>query len=331
MRRLDGSRSLYGEPLRGRYAHAMDDTVEARRIAYLEGYHRAIGANSAQMNALAGVPIVEELAVTVMFAFTEHRKHLKVPEGPRGTTLTRLVLKLSHELLAFVGSMKAGSLVGGYHHVRAIIELGAAHHYLFGNPALTDRRCERFLTWQLVEHEKHARRVRSWLAAGKCTQAHFEELMAEHASWGPAVDDEVLANWAALYEYPDVKKGKLPNTWHHPLSITKMIQSLDARTPGTADAEGQYVTACHATHVSPVGHYLADHKNMKIIGWDERQAQRAVVSLLKFAIGWLLALDDVLGESLFPAIQNVASQCAVQMTEKSKSLGLWDSERGAPT
>jgi len=275
----------------------MDDEFER----YRDRLPAAMDRIRRNLQATTRIALLESFNAKVMFA-AENEK-LTFPPGEPGQVLRIMVAKLSVETLAFMGAMNFGSVVGGYHHIRAIIELRAALHYVFADKSLTERRCQQFAEWDRVEVYIRYLQHRDRLAKKKISQAEFDEVVSM-APWVLKVDAGLLSHWATLYgrdeDFLSVPKKR--GYWHEP-SINAMVRDMDP----TGTMADLYSMACKAPHMSPLGHRFAGG-GLKLIGWDPCNARHAVELAITTVCQTIDVLNPLLRGGLLPFMREELSQ-----------------------
>lgn len=183
----------------------------------------------AQMH-LADPPIQKALDATALPAIEAlWRKMLFVSNslprdgGALNFFLKTIYGKLSNEIAGFAACLRGKTLLGSYHHARAIVEVAAAINYVIEKVDSQDKRLQRYSEFQTF---------------GSAQRQAFT-----------GCSEERLAGWRKLY----LRKGQTELSsvrhWHSPMRIEELVRGL-----GSEEWWNFYENICHATHVSPVGH-----------------------------------------------------------------------------
>lgn len=263
---------------------------------YFASYPSALANIEKALRATTKIELLERLALKV--AFCAERKKLPLPAAKSGAVFRTMLTKLSLETFAVIGCMRNGSAVGAFHHVRGLIELRAAFHYIYGDATTTAHRVERFAEWQYVAPYIHFKKLKMRLANGQMTQDDFDIESAPAMPFVTGVDAARLDNWTKLYGIDVAAKPTKLKEWYHGSTIADLIRALDS----TGTLSAHYAVACNATHVSPLGHRLAGD-TLKLIGWDAENAQAVVDTAIVSHVALLLQMDKVLGDVLVPFVQ----------------------------
>lgn len=288
---------------------------------YFKRYRLTVADVAARVGADAGVIAIERIAVKTMQADNEGR--LSLPKNAAGEVIQMFLAKACLEIYAFIGALKSGSLTGAYHHVRAEIEVIAAIRYVFKDPLRRDRR--------IAQHREY-KHVAAYLRLARFPTSRKEalkrlekeavaranedrpipvvDLDARRAYINSIFDDDEAtltaagitttldlaqsANWAALYGPKFEKEPETIRSWHTDVSaIPNLILHADA------GYDGLYDIACHATHVSPIGHRnAAAHPHF--LGWErgDRTLHRAISIMIHMVRTIVADLDPHCGGQL---------------------------------
>ncbi len=235
--------------------------------------------------------------ITRKLTFVCERGPVPWPAGDEGGVSRALVFKLIHELHAFAGCLRAGSVLGAFHHVRALMELRGVVHHVFGveGPERAAR-IARFAEWPNAAPYLYQRRREIERDLAQRTPEAFDAATraTQHRA-NPSAPE--LAAWTKLYGKDVEKKGK-PKEWHGN-SIAALLWQAD--TPG--DLIHQYDTICNAAHVSPIAANFVDSSGLALRGWEEGRGENAVLIAISQAGIIVEALDRQCGGVFEPLIE----------------------------
>jgi hypothetical protein len=274
----------------------MDLDFDQYRRAY---YEQALPRLARELES-AGVGTLERMALRVMFVVEANR----VPKFPGSEPMYTILPKLTNELFAFAGCLRAGSLHGAWQHIRGIQEVHGAVHYLYlADPADSAARTNRYveqgraLPWLRRQHvrNEHAKQ-RSGGAKLKVSDAHLKRVEAATADACAWVDDAQIARWSQIFQVDVVKKPQRV-VWHLDKSISQLL--TDAGYDGADDDDENdaawfYQVLCQPTHVTAVGHRLtAGSGNARLIGWDTEMLVVAIATCAGSTYQLTRVLDKV--------------------------------------
>jgi len=225
----------------------------------------------------ADVPLLNAFErVPVLVAYLLEFGDIQIPDTLGGRAVQNLAVKGINESRAFIARAKVGTSWRPYHHYRAMIELLLSSHYLVCKPHKQQERLEKseeypylralmpHLEVEAKRHKKHEPTTAELERAALLTPARHKQL-EEHTPtfrrlWGAKLT-------SVLH-------------WHHPDRVTShwMDEMRNSRVKlpfRIFDHEElwdrQYEHMCHASHVSPSGHYiLGSVGKLPILGLQER-------------------------------------------------------------
>lgn len=176
-----------------------------------------------------------------------------------GQAASIVFARLTNEVVAFVGALRAGALVAAWHHVRALIELRAlVFHLWLEVPTAKAERVHLYLTWAQAAGWLRLQGARN---AGESAIVAVWEKAEREA--GPQWTDEDIDGWSKLFRV-DVRKHPDSANWRpRGTSLTDLVKACDR----TGFAMRDYWLASQAIHPSPLGGRLAG-RSLLPIGWD---------------------------------------------------------------
>lgn len=277
----------------------MED-VTADFIAYLKKFDEDMLPGIQSRPELAPLRRIQVIAVKVMF-LGMHDK-LVMPKGNAAAVVRVMLAKLTNEAWAFIGAHHFGTSVGGWHHVRAILELHASACYVFAEPKLTDRRAAQFTEWpkarRYQQYQKLLQQLKDSTDPKKANdkklvridQATFDR-KTKRLTYRNAhqASQEQADRWKDLFHTRTDK-------WHEG-TITDLLEAADAfESKGLKEPSsrlsGWYDIACQATHVSPHGYGLQGG-DLNMLGGSEATTTSCMIAMAGAMIHFLRAMDPV--------------------------------------
>lgn len=253
---------------------------------YRKEYFATVRKAEGRIDLEGPMRLPEAFALRLMWGYESGA--VAVPNDPDGRAVRILYAKLTNELLAFVGSVRVGSLHGAWHHIRAIIEVRAAVHYLWlAEPSERELRIERYLTYLDALGWLRRQQVQN---AGDVKRAKMLDDAARRA--GRVYTQSDIDGWSKLFKV-DVQKRPQDAKWHPGISISKMVSECDASGGAMAD----YWAYSHATHASPLGGRLGS-ETLRLVGFDWTALPGAVDSAMGHSHFSAVALDAAHGMGL---------------------------------
>lgn len=266
---------------------------------YVEVLNKQQERDERMLNEQTRLRPLEELGVHLLHIFGTGQ--VVVPNNDAGSVLLALIVKLTNELFAFCGCMRAAALLGSYHHLRVLLELRAALHYLFGEVKDTPKRVSQFLEfermapWQRYRTLELARDkgLREPASRGSITQDEFVRVnLVSQDRIAHATPDQIKI-WMALWGFTNPDKLARDQQHWHEGGIRTLMLSLDP----TGGQYRSYEVLCHATHISPLGHRLIGGP-MQLLGFTDLSATSAVNSMCGSVWFALKTINGVLDGAL---------------------------------
>ncbi len=192
--------------------------------------------------------------------------------------------KMTNEILAACGCIRAGTVYGAWHHVRAILETHAAIHHVLTDAAERDARLTRFIEYP---------RLVPWRTRFAEVQAgRGPESIVSEGALADATQSQI-ETWMKLYDCKSEKAlAKLPR-WHSG-SITALIDALDS--DGTSAR--MYSRMCHPTHASPLGRRLSGWSQQRALGFDIAAATSVIDAAAAHSYLAIKSLDRAMDGAL---------------------------------
>jgi hypothetical protein len=211
--------------------------------------YRGIFETLQKQLAKSKLSMLEDIACRYMYSL--EFKLLDLKEGNEQTFLTDILVKATTEMFASVGVLRHGTFLPAYHHTRSIFELYAALEHMYSIPAKKQRRLDKYIEFPNLAKFLHYRDLKRELDAGSINEKEFSESCVitetEFNELGTRKTE-----WNRIWRLKDEDPGKVQN-WHYPTTIEGLFRSSDT----TRIIWNSYKTACHATHLSPLGRRIA--------------------------------------------------------------------------
>lgn len=231
-----------------------------------------------------GLPMLDRIALKVGWLIETNQAVL--PADAKGAVLASLVAKLSTELLAFTGAIRMGALDGAWQHVRALIELRGAVHYLFSDPKESSRRVEQFTEFEEMMPWVRRKTLENDFNAGRLTKAQFDAQNFITDSRVAHATPSRMKRWRALFGTKLLSRAR----WHAG-GAKELLTAVDP----TGDLYFQYQMVCHTVHVSPVGHRFGGFGPPRLVGYSPAALNTALGAMFLHARAVLGHLDPHLG------------------------------------
>ena len=237
--------------------------------AYL---HAVEQSRVAAEEALRGFGLDELDRFAMKVAYVLEEQVVPMPEGKLGTVLGAIISKLTNEVLSFSGALRMGAAHGAWHHVRAVMELDAAVHYLFDDDrSQTAKRVEQFIEFGEMAPWSRRRRLEIERDDGRITDQEFQQRnIVSDALIAHAVPERI-ACWKQLFSCSTEKQLTKRRAWHDG-SLKSLFDAVDQ----SGDRHHEYEVLCHPTHVSPLGHRLSGGGPPRLFGYAPPAAEKAI-------------------------------------------------------
>jgi hypothetical protein len=235
--------------------------------------------------------------ITLKLAYALNHNLIDLPDSKKGRAIRVLIAKIAHEAMAFSGGLRAGTLDGGWHHLRALIEVRAALLYLFADKAHTEVRLEQFLEYGDFMVWQKRKQLDDDLKNTRITPLGFDRQNTVSDALLATVTPQVIANWRRIWGKNDKELMKIRH-WHR-----GTIKDLIDAVPSEHSLNREYEILCQGTHVSPVGHRLANDRGARTLGYEAKDAHSATRSMGLHLLKALRQIDLALDKKLMNHIR----------------------------
>ena len=230
--------------------------------------------------------------LTLKLAYVLNHNLIDLPKSKKGQAIRVMIVKITHEVFSFCGALRAGSLDGGWHHLRALIEVRAALHYVFADEKETATRLEQFFEFGDLTEWQRRRQLDEQLREGKITPGQFQRRNLISDEVFARVTENILQHWRTIWSKNNAKLASIKH-WHLG-PISALIDAVDTKR----DLNRAYDVLCHGTHVSPIGHRLANNPGPRTLGFEPAEAVRAIYDVVGYMYPALRQIDLALDKKL---------------------------------
>lgn len=242
------------------------------------------------------LPLLERFALKIAYLLDSGEAEL--PASQVGTFVAAILSKLTNEMLAFGGAIRASSLYGSYHHVRAVMELGAAVHHGLADPSSVAKRVEQFVEFEKMFPWCRRRRLEFALASKKISQEQFDRLNVVSDSLIAHATSEQIDAWKMLFGVNTEKNLASRIAWHSP-TIKQLFIDMDP----SGSAYAAYEILCHPTHVSPLGYRLTGGPQPPLFGYQPHMLTSAINGMFGRVYQVVKMVEQKLDLGLTPGIE----------------------------
>jgi hypothetical protein len=229
---------------------------------------------------------------TLKLAYVLNHSLIDLPNSKKGQAIRVIIVKITHEVFSFCGALRAGSLDGGWHHLRTLIEVRAALHYLFADRNETATRLEQFFEFGDLALWQRRRLLDEQLQQGKITPLQYQRRNLISDALFARITEDILKHWRTIWNKTNAKLATLKH-WHLG-PISSLIEAVDTKN----ELNRAYEVLCHGIHVSPLGHRLANNPGPRTLGFESDQAVRAIYDVLSYMYPALRQIDLALDKKL---------------------------------
>lgn len=243
--------------------------------------------------------------MTRRLAYVLNHNLIDVPNSNKGKAIRLMIAKIAHEVFAFCGGLRAGTLDGGWHHLRALIEVRAALHYIFADKTQTKVRLEQFFEYGDFMLWQRRKQADDDLQNNRITPLQYDKQNLVSDEMMARVTPQMLDNWRTIWGRSDAKLMTLKH-WHRG-TIKDLIEAVGVDVK--RDVNREYEVLCQGTHVSPVGHRLANDAGERTLGYEAKEAHSAITSMVGHMFRALRQIDLALDKKLLKHIVAELKAC----------------------